>query len=158
MLWPWYRYRGAREVRSVHLGAPVGSAPREETIDLLRRLRDDDPPIRLAPVTDLRGESTRWCPPKVRARAAARAWCCAWTPRRRISSRRTCTRRSCRARFHTDLSRMSDVLTDAQADEWMRRHYDAFIATIEGWGWDTKDRVLLAADGWRVAWGARKDE
>ena len=53
---------------------------------------------------------------------------------------------------------MSDVLTDAQADEWMRRHYDAFIATIEGWGWDTKDRVLLAADGWRVAWGARKDE
>ena len=40
----------------------------------------------------------------------------------------------------------------------MRRHYDGFIATIEGWGWDTKDRVLLAADGWRVAWGARKDE
>ena len=57
-----------------------------------------------------------------------------------------------------DESRMSDVLTDAEADEWMRRHYDAFIATIEGWGWDTKDRVLLAADGWRVAWGARKDE
>ena len=43
MLWPWYRYRGAREVRSVHLGAPVGSATREETIDLLRRLRDDGP-------------------------------------------------------------------------------------------------------------------
>ena len=42
VLWPWYRYRGAREVRSVHLGAPVGSAPREETIELLRRFRDDD--------------------------------------------------------------------------------------------------------------------
>ena len=41
MLWPWYRYRGAMEARSVHLGAPVGSATREETIDLLRRLRDD---------------------------------------------------------------------------------------------------------------------
>ena len=40
----------------------------------------------------------------------------------------------------------------------MRRHYDAFIATIAGWGWDTRDRVLLAADGWRVAWDARKDE
>ena len=33
-----------------------------------------------------------------------------------------------------------------------------FIATIAGWGWDTNDRVLLAADGWRVAWDARKDE
>ena len=57
----------------------------------------------------------------------------------------------------TDLNG-SRILTEAEAEDWMRRHYDGFIATIEGWGWDTKDRVLLAADGWRVAWGARKDE
>lgn len=50
------------------------------------------------------------------------------------------------------------VRSEAEADDWMRRHHDAFIATIAGWGWDTKDRVLLAADGWRVAWDARKDE
>ena len=155
MLWPWYRYRGAMEVRSVHLGAPVGSALREETIDLLRRFRDDD--ADRLPVTDLRaGESTRWRPPCARA-AAARAWCCASTPRRRISSRRTCTA----ARVVRDFQAKRDrivVRTEAEADDWMRRHYDAFIATIAGWGWDTRDRVLLAADGWRVAWDARKDE
>ena len=98
MLWPWYRYRGAME--GVRCTSARRSLPRRAK---RRSISSGDfattTPIRLAPVIHLRGESTRWCPPKVRARAAARAWCCAWTPRRRISSRRTCTRRSCRARF-----------------------------------------------------------
>lgn len=158
MLWPWYRYHGARAVRSVHLGAPVGSAPREETIDILRRLRDDDadpactghkPPGRkYALVSSKSARARRRTRVVLRVDAATEDQLEAYVHAALVSC----------AISRRDESRMSDVLTDAEADEWMRRHYDAFIATIEGWGWDTKDRVLLAADGWRVAWGARKDE
>ena len=161
VLWPWYRYRGAREVRSVHLGAPVGSAPiTEETIDLLRRLRDD----RLADSAfsgDQRpGRKYALVSSRAHARrtrvvlsvdAATEDQLEAYTHAALVSC--AISKRS----FKANESRIV-VLTEAEADDWMRRHYDGFIATIEGWGWDTKDRVLLAADGWRVAWGARKDE
>jgi len=156
VLWPWYRYRGAREVRSVHLGAPVGSASREETIDLLRRLRDDRPADSASGDQPVKGRKYALVSPRAHARAATRV----------VLSVDATTGDQLEAYVHaaltscailTDLNG-SRILTEAEAEDWMRRHYDGFIATIEGWGWDTKDRVLLAADGWRVAWGARKDE
>ena len=156
MLWPWYRYRGAMEVRSVHLGAPVGSALREETIDLLRRFRDDDadpactghtPPGRkYALVSSKSARARRRTRVVLRVDAATEDQLEAYVH----AALTSCA-------ILTDLNG-SRILTEAEAEDWMRRHYDGFIATIEGWGWDTKDRVLLAADGWRVAWGARKDE
>ena len=158
MLWPWYRYRGAREVRSVHLGAPVGSATREETIDLLRRLRDD------GPADSASGHRPRGG--RKYALASSRAH--ARRRRTRVVLRvDAATADQLEAYVHAALvscaisKRNGDRIvarSEAEADDWMRRHYDAFIATIAGWGWDTRDRVLLAADGWRVAWDARKDE
>ncbi len=159
MLWPWYRYRGAREVRSVHLGAPVGSATREETIDLLRRLRDDGSADSASGHRPRGGRKYALASSRAHARRRRRT---------RVMLRvDAAAADQLEAYVHAALvscagsERNGDrivVRSEAEADDWMRRHHDAFIATIAGWGWDTKDRVLLAADGWRVAWDARKDE
>ena len=114
----------------MHLGAPVGSAPREETIDLLHRYRDATASVRFTGHTPpgrkyaLVSSGVRAPPPRVVLRVDA------------------ATEDQLEAYVHAALvsraiSERNGVGVAGPADVRMRRHYDAFIAMIEGWGWDT---------------------